>query len=154
MTVYCAGLKPGLGLFLLLTGCGWAVQEAAAVQVVSPQEIRGAITVTAEEVFNLFGKTPNLVIVDSRLAAGPSSGRANGYIEGSVSLPDTETNCASLARILPRKNTPSLYYCNGPKCGRSAKAIEVALKCGYSNIYWFRGGFEEWLNKGYPSLKP
>jgi rhodanese-related sulfurtransferase len=143
-----------LGLILLLAGYGGAVQAAAAAQEVSPQEIRGATKVSAEEVFTLFGKTPDLVIVDSRLAAGPSSGRANGYIEGSLSLPDTKTNCASLARIIQRKNTPSLYYCNGPKCIRSAKAIEVALKCGYTNIYWFRGGFEEWLNKGYPAIKP
>ena len=39
------------------------------------------------------------------------------------------------------------------KCGRSAKAIVIALQCGYSNIYWFRGGFEEWLSKGYPYLQ-
>ena len=142
----------GIGLcYLMLTANPMAIAEEKPD--ISPEEIKGIPKVTAEEVFDLFDKTPGLVILDSRLDNGPSSGRANGFIEGSVSLPDIRTDCASLARVIPKKNTPSLYYCNGPKCGRSAKAIEVARKCGYSNIYWFRGGFEEWLQTGYPYVK-
>lgn len=143
----------GTAPFIVLFGVAFA-SLAADTADVSPEHVAGARKVSAEEVFSLFEKTRNLVIVDSRLASGPSSGRANGYIEGSVSLPDTETNCASLAKAIPRKTTPSLFYCNGPKCGRSAKAIKVAQQCGYNNIYWFRGGFEEWLKKGYPFVKP
>ena len=143
--------KCGVCLFVAMTG---VVFPAQAADPESPQQVKGAIKVSAEEVFSLFEKTPGLVIIDSRLASGPSSGRANGYIEGSVSIPDTETNCASLAKAIPRKTTPTLFYCNGPKCGRSEKAINVALKCGYKNMYWFRGGFEEWLKKGYPFVKP
>jgi len=126
---------------------------AEEISDVSPQEIEGVPKVSAEGVFALFEKLPGLVIIDSRLATGPSSGRANGFIQGSISLPDIKTDCDSLAKVIPKKTAPSLYYCNGPKCGRSAKAIEVAKKCGYSNIYWFRGGFEEWQQKGYPFVK-
>ena len=46
-----------------------------------------------------------------------------------------------------------LFYCNGVKCGRSVVAVGVAKKCGYSNIYWFRGGFEAWLKEGFPFVK-
>jgi rhodanese-related sulfurtransferase len=142
----------GVGMFALLLAAS-PVSFAEEKPDISPQEIKGVPKVNAEEVFALFEKTPGLVIIDSRLATGPSSGRANGYIEGSVSLPDIKTDCASLAKVIAKKNTPSLFYCNGPKCGRSAKAIEVALKCGYTQLYWFRGGFEEWLQKGYPYIK-
>lgn len=140
-------------LFAVVAGTTLTVTAAGTAEI-SPGTNPGATKVSAEGVFNLFEKIPDLVIIDSRLASGPSSGRANGYIEGSVSLPDIDTTCASLAKLLPRKNTPALYYCNGPKCGRSAKAIQIARKCGYSNMYWFRGGFEEWLKKGYPYVKP
>jgi len=143
--------KAGIGLIILLLMASTAIAEDKPD--ISPQEIKGVPKVTAEEVFALFEKTPGLIIIDSRLATGPSSGRANGYIEGSVSLPDISTDCASLAVVIPTKNTPALFYCNGPKCGRSAKAIEIARKCGYSKLYWFRGGFEEWLQKGYPYIK-
>jgi rhodanese-related sulfurtransferase len=135
---------------LLVLGCALTTALAAEPADVSPPDIQGVARVSAEDVFRLFETTPGLVIVDSRLANGPSSGRAQGFIEGSISLPDTETDCKSLAQAVPKKETPTLFYCNGPKCGRSAKAITVARACGYRNLYWFRGGFEEWREKGYP----
>ncbi len=119
----------------------------------SPQDIQGVTKVSAEDVFRLFESTVGLVIVDSRLADGPSSGRAQGFIEGSVSLPDIHTDCPALARVIPKKDTPALFYCNGVKCGRSAKAIVVAQQCGYRRLYWFRGGFEEWREQGYPYVR-
>jgi len=70
-----------------------------------------------------------------------------------LSLPDEQTTCDSLAEAIPSKQAPALFYCNGPKCGRSAVAVKIALDCGYQRIYWFRGGFEEWKNKAYPYVK-
>jgi len=137
----------------LAVGGVMTVAHATETPEVSPMEIGGTVKVSAEEVFRLFEAIPGLVIVDSRLANGPSSGRAQGFIEGSVSLPDTQTDCASLASVIPKKDVSALFYCNGPKCGRSAKAIEVARACGYRKLYWFRGGFEEWREKGYPYVK-
>jgi len=136
--------------FALLLSLAPALQ---AEDQIDPNRLDGATRVSAEEIFSLYEKMPHLVIIDSRLATGGSSGRANGYIEGSISLPDTETSCASLAKVISHSDTPSLFYCNGPKCGRSAKAIKIALSCGYTRLYWFRGGFEEWLKAGYPYLK-
>lgn len=91
----------------------------------------------------------DLIIVDSRIAGD----RQKGYIESSISLPDVKTNCKSLSKVLLKKTTNAVFYCNGIKCGRSAKAIKIALKCGYKNLYWFRGGFEVWLEKGLPYMK-
>jgi rhodanese-related sulfurtransferase len=105
--------------------------------------------VDAEGVLELAEKNPELVIVDARIRQD----RLQGYIEGSVSLPDVDTNCESLAKIIPRKSTPVLFYCNGPKCGRSVHSSRNALDCGYASVYWYRGGFEEWKNKNYPYLK-
>lgn len=121
----------------------------AAEKRVSPDQIPGTVKVDAEGLVDLVERLPALVIVDSRLRTD----RRFGYIENSVSLPDVETDCASLARAVPRKRNPVLFYCNGPKCGRSAKAAQKALGCGYTQIYWFRGGFEEWQAKNYPSVK-
>ena len=73
----------------------------------------------------------------------------NGTAEFSISLPDEDTNCKTLAQVVPKKTTPALFYCNGIKCGRSVRAVRIALKCGYKDVYWFRGGFEEWTEKQY-----
>ena len=103
----------------------------------------------AETVIEIAGSADTLVIIDSRI----SDDRRQGYIEGSISLPDENTDCDSLAIHLATTNTPVLFYCNGPKCGRSGNAVKIALSCGYGNIYWFRGGFEEWKAKNYPLIK-
>jgi len=114
----------------------------------SPDNIKGTVKVSAEEFIELVNSNPDVIVVDSRIPGD----RKQGYLEGSVSLPDIDTNCQSLAKVIPKKTQAALFYCNGIKCGRSAKAVKIAIDCGYKNTYWFRGGFEEWLAKGYPYL--
>ena len=122
-----------------------ACETSFAETYISPGKIEGSTKIDAEVLIKLAGEHENLVIIDSRI----KSDRRQGYIAGSVSLPDTETDCFSLFQIIKRKNTPTVFYCNGPKCRRSDHAIVSARECGYTNIYWFRGGFEEWKNKDY-----
>lgn len=115
----------------------------------SPEDIQGTHKVNAEGLIEVVDQIPDILIIDSRIPGD----RKQGYIEGSVSLPDVETTCETLARHIPAKSSPVLFYCNGVKCGRSVVAVRMAMSCGYTNTYWFRGGFEEWLAKGYPYLK-
>ena len=121
----------------------------AASKKDAPLNISGTIKVVAEDIFTLIEKNPNLIIIDARMRTD----RIQGYLQGSISLPDTETDCASLKKIIQAKKSPVLFYCNGVKCGRSVKSSKRALQCGYTNIYWFRGGFEEWKSKNLPYLK-
>ena len=88
-----------------------------------------------------------MVIIDSRM-----NDRPQGYIETSINLADIDTTCDSLDDILQHKHTPVIFYCNGPKCRRSEKAVKVALSCGYDQIYWYRGGFDDWMKQGYPYI--
>ena len=136
-------------LWILITLLASLFTISASIADTSPESIDGTTKVDAEAFIDLVDKFPKLIIIDSRIPGD----RKQGYIEGSLSLPDVDTTCASLSKVLHKKDTASLFYCNGVKCGRSAKAINIALGCGYSNIYWFRGGFEEWLEKGYPYLQ-
>ena len=115
----------------------------------APLNIEGTTKVVAEDIYTIIEKSPDLIIIDARIRTD----RVQGYIESSISLPNTETTCASLKKIIPSKNSPVLFYCNGVKCGRSGKSSNLALSCGYTNIYWFRGGFEEWKSKKLPYLK-
>ena len=141
-----SALKTVILLAIVLAG-GMFPDEAWATR--APGFISGATKVTAEEFIELAEKIPELTVIDSRIQGD----RKKGFVEGALSLPDADTTCESLAKIISKKDSASLFYCNGIKCGRSAKAISTALNCGYSNIYWFRGGFEEWLEKGYPYLQ-
>lgn len=112
----------------------------------SPDVIEGIQTIDAEELIGLANSRPSTIIIDSRTHAD----RIAGYIAGSIHLPDTRTNCESLASVAPDTETPVIFYCNGEHCDRSDRAAEIALICNYQLIYWFRGGMTEWLAKSYP----
>jgi len=115
----------------------------------APETIVGATVVSAEELIDLVTKRADVVLIDARLAGD----YLRGHIDGAINLPNTETNCHTLVGIIPQRSTPLVFYCNGETCLRSAKSVRIARSCGYVGVYWFRGGFAEWLTKGYPYLK-
>lgn len=143
MIITATTLRHGLCLLLLLP------LSAAAGKISVPESIAGVTTLDAEGVIELAERLPGLIIIDARQRMD----RRQGYIQGSVSLPDVETRCDSLKAMLATLDTPALFYCNGVNCGRSVIAAQVAKGCGYTQLYWFRGGFEEWKRKGYPFLQ-
>lgn len=125
------------------------IPDLTRSKIVVPQHIASVKTLSAEGVIELAMAIPELIIIDARIR----DDRKHGYLEDSVSLPDVETNCSGLAKIIPSKNNPTLFYCNGVKCGRSVISIKIAKSCGYTNMYWFKGGFEEWKEKGFQYVK-
>ncbi len=136
-------------LLIYFSAIPWSPAGAAdsiEKPIVSPATVAGTRIVNSEQLIEAASDMPGLILIDSRVAAD----RTDGFIEGSVSLTDTDTSCASLAEVVPGKATPVLFYCNGIRCGRSAKAAAVAVACGYSDVLWFRNGMEEWLDKQYP----
>lgn len=112
---------------------------------VVPEKIAGVETLNAEQVIELLISDQPPVLIDARIMKD----RDYGYIESSISLPDIKTNCESLERIAPDKDSHMLFYCNGVQCGRSVVSIKVARSCGYHHLSWFKGGFAEWKEKGY-----
>lgn len=121
----------------------------AADDYTSPESIDGSVRIDASELITLADKYDALVIIDARV----QSDRKQGFIPGSINLPDTKTDCASLAGVMPSKHSEVVFYCNGPKCKRSDHAVAIAVACGYNRVFWFRGGIEEWLHKDYPIQK-
>lgn len=129
-------------LFLAFTG----MQQALAKEE-APDNIPGTQKVSATDIIDLVETEPNLVIIDSRK---PADREAAGWIPGAMALPNFETTPETLAELLASKDSPVLFYCNGPKCGRSGDAAQKAIDAGYTNIYWFPGGWEDWSNAGLP----
>ena len=137
-------------IFVILLSVLFVSGVAFAEKKEVPANIVGAKTVNAEQIIDLIDTHDDLIVIDSR----KKSDVAKGFIEGSVSLPNTETNADTLAKHIPSKATHVVFYCNGIKCGRSGKAVAIAHSLGYKNLYWFRGGMQEWENKGLPIAKP
>jgi len=145
---------PHIALFgLLLIATTNAVAEEtpnlAKPRIVVPEMIAGVDTVNAEQVIEILTSDNPPILIDARIRKD----RDYGYIESSISLPDIETNCDTLKEITEDKNQQMMFYCNGMRCGRSVVSIKVARSCGYHNLFWFQGGFEEWQEKGYQYIK-
>jgi rhodanese-related sulfurtransferase len=115
----------------------------------APMQISGAKTVNARQIFELVAKTPDLVILDNR----KPEDFAGGHIEGAIRLIDTDVDAESLAKYVNRKDAPVLFYCNGVKCGRAAKAVEKAVKVGYTRVYYYALGMDEWKAEGLPLVQ-
>jgi len=142
-----------LALALTLLG-SWSPVSTAhpaldTAPLVSPEQVTGTQRIDAEGLLDLYGQFRDLVIIDARI----ESDRKNGFIENSVSLPNTATDCYSLQQLIASLHHPVAFYCNGPRCGRSAKSAAIAVQCGYDQVYWFRGGIEQWTARQYPLVR-
>jgi ABC-type phosphate/phosphonate transport system substrate-binding protein/rhodanese-related sulfurtransferase len=83
------------------------------------------------------------------------------HIKGARSLPygekshkevdfDAKQDNFNVAGLPQDKNAAVILACNGPECWKSYKASVAAIKAGYKQVYWLRGGFPEWKAKGFP----
>jgi rhodanese-related sulfurtransferase len=121
----------------------------------TPSSLNGATVVTAEKAKQLMDG--GVLFVDARVA----NEYAEAHVKGAKSIPykeksakevnyDASKDSFDLDKLPADKNTPIILACNGADCWKSYKASHAAVKAGYKQVYWFRGGFPEWKSKGYP----
>lgn len=134
-----AGLL-GLALF--------SASAMAAEKPYVPESMPGATSVSAEEVVAMILSNSELVVIDSR----KKTEYIKGHIEGAINILNTELTPDNLEEVAPDKTKALLFYCNGIRCLRSSDSIGKALDWGYTNIFWFRGGWNEWTEKRLPVI--
>lgn len=135
-------MKPRVLLLTLL----FAATPALADKPVAPVTIPGTHIINAEQLIELINTTPELVIIDARRREE----YARGHIEGAICMLDSDMTPEMLGSKVQNKESPVVFYCNGGRCVRSTNASKKAVSWGYKRIYWFRGGWEEWRDKGLP----
>ena len=119
---------------------------AAGEKPYAPESLPGATILTAEEVISLILGNPDLIVIDSR----KKTEYIKGHIEGAINILNTELGLEELEFVAPDRDAMLLFYCNGVRCLRSADSINKVVGWGYTNIFWFRGGWKEWTDKRLP----
>jgi rhodanese-related sulfurtransferase len=121
----------------------------------TPVGVAGATVVNARQVRDLMARGATLF--DTRIPGEYDDEHIVGahsltYSETSRKDPefDPATDHFDLASLPKNKGAPIIFQCNGPECWKSYKATVTAVRAGYSNVYWFRGGYPEWRLAGYP----
>ena len=135
-------------LLFILLGLASLSSIASAEPLDVPDQIAGASNLSAEQVVQLILQHPQLVLIDSR----KKREYLKGHIEGAINMLNTDMTRKSLAAISQGPESILLFYCNGQRCLRSSDAVRKALSWGYKNIYWFRGGWQEWTDKRLPVI--
>ncbi len=142
-----------MGLFLSLA----PLTTATAGKTPTPETLEGGKVIAAGEARALAGKE-GVHFFDMRKAV--NYGR--GHLPGAVSSPyrwtskgdvKTRTGEFDISKLPGDKNATVVFYSNGPTGWKSYKAAREAIKAGYKNVLYFRGGFTAWSEKGYPVEK-
>jgi rhodanese-related sulfurtransferase len=115
----------------------------------TPRQLPGAKVVDAATVAQLMGS--GAVYIDTRTEAEFKAGhvpqaRLVPYVEKSAKDTDYDVklDAFDIANLPQDKVAPIIFACNGPECWKSYKASLAAVKAGYKQVHWFRGGFPEW----------
>lgn len=132
-----------------------ALAAGAAMATSTPPSLAGVKLVTADAVKKLMEQ--GAVVIDTRVANEYAEGRIKGainvtYREKSAKAPDFDAaqDSFDLTKLPADKNAAVVMYCNAGECWRSYKASVVAMKAGYKNVHWMRGGIPEWKSKNFP----
>ncbi len=121
----------------------------------TPTSLPGARIVTAAETKDLIAK--GIPVYDVRLQEEYD----HGHIPGSIFVPYAEASAKEvgfepaedkfdLSKLPADKNATFIMYCDGTICWKSYKSTQMAIKNGWKNAIWFRGGFPEWRDSGMP----
>jgi rhodanese-related sulfurtransferase len=123
-----------------------------------PDGLSGAKVINAEECKKLIGGNGKAFDVRNELEYG------EGHLPGAIMLPykeksdkaanfDSSVDKFDISKLPSDKSIPVVFYCNGDRCWKSYKSSVAAIRAGYKNVNWFRGGLPEWKEKGYPIEK-
>ena|SRR3990167_374100 len=74
----------------------------------------------------------------------PQDAFLKDHIPGSINIPENQLD--QYAPKLFAKHDWIVVYCSGPSCQVSHKAAEKLQKLGFTNVYRYKGGVEDWKN--------
>ena len=115
----------------------------------TPAVLEGAMNISVEELVDFKAEFSNIVIIDT----GPHDTTQPISIEGAHALSAQSISPIVLTQLASDKFTPLVFFGTDPGSIHSYKAAKQAVILGYINVYWFRGGLKEWLDKGMPVVK-
>jgi len=119
--------------------------EAGLIKSLSPAPAAGVKKVDLKTLSKWIKSGQKPVVVDARY----SGSYAKSHIRGAVNLPlDRLADKKSLAKV--GKDSTIVTYCSGPKCNASVKVAEKLSSLGFSKVFVFAGGIQEWTAAGLP----
>ncbi|MBN2279974.1 MAG: rhodanese-like domain-containing protein [Candidatus Marinimicrobia bacterium] len=108
-----------------------------------PIEISDITPVDLEKAIELFHQTGPLFI-DVRSAEE----YAQGHIPGALNFPLESLENGEIDLLNLEPDQVFVCYCNDPDCDLSLKAAVLLQEQGFTNIFYFAEGWNDWINDG------
>ena len=139
-----------IGFMLIISAPG----SFASDDPETPRSFTGGKVISVDEAKGLIGQAK---FFDMRKAI--SFGK--GHVPGAIALPydqksekaenfDATKDKFDLTQLPANKADPVVFYSDGPTGWKSYKAAVIAVRNGYTNVMWMRGGTKDWEQKNFP----
>lgn len=104
--------------------------------------------ITANQLKSWYDQKKKMVVLDAR---------SKPYFEGTL-LPNAiwlppESPEEEIKAAIPSKDSLIIVYCAGVKCPASGWLYDKLISLGYTDLYEYHEGLEDWMQKGYPTNK-
>ncbi len=109
-----------------------------------PKPFSQPIAIKLSRAYQLYQQ--GVTFIDSRSREEYSE----GHIKGSINIPFYESEKYEDVLRKIDKNNILVTYCSGEDCDTSILHGEELFEKGYKRVYIFFGGWNEWLEAGYP----
>jgi PQQ-dependent catabolism-associated CXXCW motif protein len=123
----------------------------------TPDHLPGARVVTTAELHAMSQAPVPPMLID--VLSGPAHRTLPGAIWlhngglGDYSAEEHKRFLDALARITGHDRQRALvFFCSGVRCWLSYNAALRAVRGGYGNVYWYRGGIDAWRAAGLPTF--
>lgn len=73
----------------------------------------------------------------------------DAHLPGALNLPHDQVD-ALASRLVPDKHTDVIVYCSNTPCPNSAIASKRLAQLGYTNVFEYEAGKEDWVGAGLP----
>lgn len=97
------------------------------------------------------------VVIDVA-AAGPMIPGALSFIHGGLAFDNASQEAAYAERFrhmleaaVPQRDQTVVFYCASSSCWLSVNAAMRARQLGYTQVKWYRGGIQAWMQAGLPT---
>jgi rhodanese-related sulfurtransferase len=117
----------------------------------TPEAIKGATTVSAEEVAAMMGEGRVVLVFDVRDAKSFSKGHLKGAerLSGRWNRVVKEYRM-DLKPLGEDKSATIVVYGKNDQDRTAQVTVEQAVREGFANVLWMRGGFEQWQSAAQP----
>jgi PQQ-dependent catabolism-associated CXXCW motif protein len=122
----------------------------------TPRELPGGKVVMTEDLKAVLAKDGAPYIIDVLGGGIHTTVRGafwlGGAGAGDMSADEEKRFASALAKFAAGdKGKALVFFCSDAECWLSYNAAMRAVKAGYTNILWYRGGIQSWMDAGFPT---